>query len=440
MSLRRKLIWSIVAGVVLTFLLGAVLIYFHAIDKIDTEMQAAIAVGTRIAGNAVDDAEEITNAKKRLELLVKDFDGDRHLRALVLAPDNRVVQSSTPATPEDAIPEWFNRLFSGRERRVVVPLPKAFEPLGRFALETNSANEIGEVWEDTQKTLAILSILTLFISGAVYWILGSALRPLEQLAAAFAHVGQSSEPQYVPESGPDEFLRVYRGFNRMVDRQIKSEATNRNLNQQLLNVQEEERADIARDLHDDIGPFLFNVDVETASILKLHEEKSYETLPARIKSIREAVSHMQTHVRGILSRLRPAALLDLGLRDGLEHLVDTWSNRHPQIDIALDFDMPPLAEAQEATIFRIVQEALSNAVRHGRPGRIDIALSQANGDIVLAIVDDGAGLAEPDKGGFGIRGMRERVAVHDGSFEIADNPAGRGVAVSARFPMSRRDA
>ena len=440
MSLRRKLIWSIATGVMLTFLLGASLIYFHAIDKIDTEMRAAIAVGTRIASNAVDDAEEITNAAKRLELLVKDFDGDRHLRAMVIAPDGRIMRSSTPAAPAEAIPEWFYRLFAGRDLKTMVPLPPDFEPFGRFALETNSRNEIGEAWEDTQQTLIILAILTLFIASAVYWIVSSALRPLEQLADAFDHVGQSADPQYVAERGPEEFKRVYHGFNRMVDRQIRTEATNRRLNQQLLNVQEEERADIARDLHDDIGPFLFNVDVEAASLLKLHEERSYETLPARIKSIREAVSHMQAHVRGILSRLRPSALLDLGLQDGMEHLVESWRSRHPGIDITLKFDVPPLAEAQAATIFRIVQEAVSNAVRHGRPGRIAIEVGAEGRDVVLAIHDDGEGLSGPDKGGFGIRGMRERVALHDGTFHIAGNANGPGVAITARFPMVQLDA
>lgn len=434
MSLRHKLIVWVAAGVALTFLLGAGLIYFHAIDKIDTEMQAAIAVGSRITANAVDDAEEITNAAKRLELLVKDFDGDRHLQALALAPDGRVLNKSSLAPASANVPEWFYRLFAGRDRRVIVSLPKEFDQLGRLALETSSRNEIGEVWDDTIKTATMLAILTVFISSAVYWIIGSALRPLDRLATAFGQVGKSAEPNYVPESGPEEFIRVYRAFNRMVERQDKSEATNRKLHQQLLEVQDEERADIARDLHDEIGPFLFNVDVETASILKLHEDQKHQELPARIKSIREAVSHMQRHVRGILSRLRPAALLDLGLRDALEHLVDSWRTRHPAITFALSFDVPPLDEQQEDTIFRITQEAINNAVRHGQPGRIDIAVHHRGDTVQIEIADNGRGFCGDCAAGFGIRGMRERVALHDGQLEIARGQSGVGAIVRAQFP------
>ena len=390
MSLRRKLILSVAAGVALTFLLGAVLIYFHAIDKIDTEMQAAIAVGARIAANAVDDAEEVTNAAKRLELLVKDFDGDRHLQAIVVGSNGKVRLTSQLAQPDEKMPEWFYQLFSSHHRRSVVVLPEQFNSFGRFELEANPRNEIGEVWEDMVNTLRIVSILTIFISGAVYWILGSALKPLEQLAAAFRQIGIATEPNLVPESGPDEFQRVYQAFNNMVDRQQRIEATNRKLHQQLLNVQEEERADIARDLHDDIGPFLFSVDVESASILKLHDENGYEALPAHVKSIRDSVSHMQRHVRGILSRLRPAALLDLGLQDALEHLVESWRSRHSAISITLDFDLAPLDEQQEDAIFRIVQEAISNAVRHGEPSTILVTAREDDGLVNLEISDDGA--------------------------------------------------
>ncbi len=440
MTLRRKLIMSVAAGVVLTFLLGAVLFYFHAIDKIDTEMQAAIVVGAGIAANAVDDREDAANIANRLELMVQDFDGDRHLQAMVVGADGKVHLKSNLAQPAQALPEWFYRLFSDQSRRTIVLLPDQFSAFGRFELEANPRNEIGEVWEDMINTLRILSILTIFISGAVYWILGSALKPLEQLAAAFSQIGHSPDPVLVLERGPDEFRRVYQAFNTMAIRQKRTEATNRKLHEQLLSVQEEERADIARDLHDDIGPFLFSVDVETAAILKLHEEKNYEVLPQHIKNIRNAVSHMQKHVRGILARLRPAALLDLGLQDALEHLVESWRSRHPAIDITLTFELPQLDNRQQDTVFRVVQEAISNAVRHGQPNRIHVVARVADDRVKLQISDDGSGLVDLDTRGFGVLGMRERVARHQGTLQVSNHDCGTGVCVLAEFPVSTADA
>ncbi len=440
MTLRRKLIMSVAAGVVLTFLLGAVLFYFHANDKIDTEMQAAIAVGSGIAANAVDNREDAASIANRLELMVKDFDGDRHLQAMVIGADGKVHLRSNLARPAEELPEWFYRLFSKQSRRTIVVLPDQFSAFGRFELEANPRNEIGEVWEDMVNTLRILSLLTIFISGAVYWILGSALKPLEQLAAAISQIGHSPDPVLISERGPAEFQRVYQAFNTMVIRQKRTEAANRKLQEQLLSVQEEERADIARDLHDDIGPFLFNVDVETAAILRLHEEKNYAALPQHIKNIRNAVSHMQKHVRGILSRLRPAALLDLSLQDALEHLVESWRSRHPAIDITLAFELPQLDNQEQDTIFRVVQEAISNAVRHGKPNRIRVVARVANGCVKLEISDDGSGLTELNTRSFGILGMRERVARHQGTLQVSNHNYGTGVCVLAEFQLNMADA
>jgi len=435
-SLRRKLIRSIAAGVVFALLLGAALIYANAIAKIDAEMTAALSVGARIARNAVDDEDEIVNAKRRLEILVKDFDGDRHLQAFVIDAAGGVAKSSRLQPSSGSTPEWFYRLFTGRDLGTLVPLPPALATLGRFELRTNSRNEIDEVWGDTLNALAILAVLTLLVSSSVYWIVGSALKPLERLANAFGEVGQSATAAHVPESGPEEFQRVYRAFNSMVDRQARTEAKNRSLNEQILRVQEEERADVARDLHDEIGPFLFNVDVDAAAIARSVEQRDCTAITERVAGIREAVRHMQGHVRGILSRLRPAALLDLGLAEALANLVESWRARQPAVAITFDCDSTTFDPEIEDTVYRIVQESLSNALRHGSPRHVDVSIRLNDSDVGIEVRDDGRGISAARAPGFGISGMRERAAQHGGTVEICAPPDGHGVVVRARLPLS----
>ena len=91
MSLRNRLLVSILATLLLSLLAGGAFTYWHAVAKIETEMQAAVAVGSRIARNAVDDWEEATDPARRLALLVADFEGDRHLRATLVGPDGKVI-------------------------------------------------------------------------------------------------------------------------------------------------------------------------------------------------------------------------------------------------------------------------------------------------------------------------------------------------------------
>lgn len=435
MSLRVKLLLSIAAGVLITFLLGAVMMYAHATTKVATEMRAALAVGARVVTNAVDDFNQFPNPQRRLELLVADFDGDRHLRAEVIDAGGKPILVSRVAAPDEPAPEWLYRLLQGQFDKVVVPLPGAFDVVGTLLLHADPRNEIGEVWADALKTLSLLAILAGLILAIVASLLAAALRPLDRLATAFGQIGGNVALVHVPEHGPVEFRRVYQAFNRMVDRLGESEIANRRLNEQLLTVQEEERADIARDLHDEIGPFLFAVDVEAAAIAKLAEEHKADAIPARVRSVRDAVGHMQSHVRGILARLRPAALLDLGLAHAIDNLIASWQSRHPAIAFDARIDAPHLDERTESAVYRVVQEAVSNAVRHGAPHRITIEVRRRDGGLAVDVGDDGRGLAATAAGGFGIPGMQERMAQGGGRLDVRARDSDHGVVVSGWLPL-----
>jgi len=443
MSLKLELIISIALAVLATFAIASAVLYVHGHDKVETEVEAAIAVGARIATNAVDDVEEFTNPRRRLELMVADFDGDRHLRASVWDSLGNLQMTSQVAEPDEPPPNWFYDLLAGKPRAVTVKLPPAFDGHGTLVLETNARNEVAEVWADTVNMLSIVLLMCGIIVASVSLIVGRALRPLGRLAEALQRIGSRREPERLDERGPLEFIHVYRGFNQMVERLSHAEAVNRKLNEQLLNVQEEERADVARDLHDEIGPFLFAVDVDAASIKRLAEEGRTDDIPERVKSVREAVGHMQAHVKGILARLRPALLLDLGLAHALDNLLGFWRGRHPEVQLDLAIADEGYDKQVDATIYRVAQEALSNAIRHGAPKRVTIRVAPEGEGVRVSITDDGRGLSsEPEtlaassrSSGFGILGMKERVAQHNGTLEVKNRSDGPGVVVSAWLPL-----
>lgn len=439
MSLRASLIASIVAVAFLTLLFGAVLSYWHALSKVDEEMQAAIGVGARIAANAVDDVEESADPSRRLHLLVADFDGDRHLRATWQDTAGRRIAQSTPAVPSRTVPDWFQSLIGQPEREVLVRLPPAFDGLGRFLLTTDSRNEIAEVWQDTRKTLAILGLLCCLVLASVYWLVGRALRPLDALAVSLDSICNSAEIPRIAETGPTEFIQVYRGFNGMADRLQLMEQKNRRLTEQLATVQEEERADLARDLHDEIGPFLFSVDVDAASIARCLEEGRQEDIAPRVSAIRTSISHMQRHVKELLGRLRSAAFVDVGLLDAIDNLASFWRARNPAVRFTIEAPDTSFGEAIDQAVFRIVQESMSNAMRHGQPRTVDVIVRQHDADLSVIVKNDGHGLkaaSQSGKGtGFGISGMRERVAALGGTLTVEDLAGGQGVSVRALLPV-----
>jgi two-component system sensor histidine kinase UhpB len=440
-TLRLRLIVSIGVALLASLALGAALTFWHAGHKVQTEVQAAIAVGAHVARSAVDDSEQQgTNRRDRVTKLIGEFDGDRHVRAYLLDRDNLVLLASTPEPPTDPAPAWFQKLLAGEPRRVQVSLPAEFGNYGGVVLATDPSNELAEAWDDTGLALAVLATFCTLVLGVVYWTLTRGLRPLQDLSVAFARVGRGDYGAGVRESGPVELARIGREFNQMVEHLSAMRRQNSRLSEQLRNVQEEERAGLARELHDEIGPFLFAVGLDVSSIHQIAKtDRSLQlALAPRLEAIRDAVAHMQKHLKVILGRLRPIALFDLGLPHAIDNIVDFWRARYPNVTFDVRVCRETLGERLEEVVYQIVRESLSNALRHGHPSRIEIEIeSAADGTIAIGVTDDGGGMPADAAIGFGITGMQERAALLGGTLSVCDRADAKGVVVSARLPPDR---
>ncbi len=439
MSLRLSLTIAIGAVMALTLLLGSLVMYARAISKVETEIGAAIDVARRSADDVVANLPTPSETLRILPRFVARFDGHRHVRATFTASNGMEVQSRGQQSKALA-PKWFVALFADAARQVEIQLPSHSKAIGKFTLTGTPRNEIEEVWGALTDSLLVLTVLCFAVPLLISWQLSRSLKPLEQLSRAFAKVGPETHPAPVPERGPKELLQVYRGFNKMVEGLATAEEKNRRLNKQLTAVQEEERADLARDLHDEIGPFLFAVDVDASTIRQLPNVKDNDDVTSRIDAIREAVKHMQGIVKSLLGRLRPGVvLLDLGLAPAVDNLIEFWRGRHPNITISSQLDVDDLGTTLNSTIYRIIQEALSNAIRHGTPQNIDITVNVRNsGTVKVTIADDGGGaegIEQNTNSGFGLRGMRERVESTGGRFAAANRSDTPGVRIEAILPL-----
>jgi len=209
----------------------------------------------------------------------------------------------------------------------------------------------------------------------------------------------------------------------------------RALEEQILTLQDEERADIARDLHDEIGPQLFAANIDAATAASLIGAGRGEAALEQVRSIAGAIGNIQRLVRDILQRLRPTHLAELGLSSAILDLVAFWKARRPEIEfqtaLADDRELP---EGVQETLYRIVQESLSNAVRHGAPRTIRIAIEWSGDGARVQVVNDGAPEANAAPG-YGLTGMAERVAAAGGALS-AGPAAGGAWSVEARLPIA----
>lgn len=437
MSLRSRILRLILITLLISLAAGAALTYWHAQKKVRVEMAAAIAVGVNSAREALVAVGRSPEHSRQVRRVVESFNGDRHLQAVWVGPTGSAIAESQLLPPTEGVPDWFFKIFAGETLRARVDLPAKIADLGHIGLATDSHNEVEEIWEDLAlKSLIVLSFSAVLMT-LVYSVLGGALRPLESLSRALESVGRGDYSAQVPVAGPLELSTIYREFNVMSAQLAESERQNRRLSEQLSRVLEEERADIARDLHDEFGPFLFSIDVDARSIRKAYDNGATQGIGNGADAIRASVAHMQKHLKSILGRLRPSALLDLGLGHALDHLVAFWHSRQPHIAFTLTVERPSFGERIDDTCYRVVQESISNAVRHGKPSAIDICVGLAGPDrLMVEVRDNGCGLQAPANKGFGLAGMRERLAAMNGTLSVGAGTNGGGAVVRAVVPLA----
>ena len=436
MPLRRRLLALVALVLALCLVAGGALTYWHGLRKIDLEMSSAIEVGSSAVSDALSTIGTSTDTGVQVQRLVSSFDGDRHVVARLVAPDGSVVRTSRLVPPADPPPRWLYWLLSGTSRTRTFEMPEALTQLGTVTIVADAHNEVSEVWEDLKLNFLIVAGFCGIVLTLIYATLGRALRPLEQLSSALHRVGEGDYTAHVAETGPDDLKLIYRAFNRMAEQLRTAEQQNQRLNEQLSTVQEEERSEIARDLHDEIGPFLFATDVDAQAIPLLVSRDASSEIVDRSKAIRLSVQHMQVHLRGVLSRLRPALLIDQGLTHAVEQLVAFWKARRPQIAFRTDVEDERFPTDIEEVAFRILQEGASNAVRHGQPSAIGLTARRTEDGMLRVVVsDDGSGITAKGTRGFGLAGMRERVASLDGRLRIADREEGKGVMLIVEIPL-----
>ena len=215
-------------------------------------------------------------------------------------------------------------------------------------------------------------------------------------------------------------------------------AQNRALPQRLLRAPEYERCALARELHDEVGQNCTAIRAAASYILRARagDQANVQACAASIARCAEALHAM---VRSMLRRLRPPVLDSLGLEAALQALCDSWAQQHgiacrlapPCIPAMLD-------DSTAIAIYRLVQEGLTNVARHAQADRATVELrADAGGTLHLAIEDNGRGLRQdtPEHGGFGMLGMRERVAGLRGHIHWI-NALGRGLRIEVAMPLA----
>jgi two-component system, NarL family, sensor histidine kinase UhpB len=214
---------------------------------------------------------------------------------------------------------------------------------------------------------------------------------------------------------------------------------NRRLTQLIQLRLEEERRSIARELHDELGQSVTAIRTIGAAIANRARADAPE-VHASAMTIVEVAGRIYDTVHNIIRQLRPSALDNLGLREALEELLGSWRDRYPDISVRMTLtgNLDALGERINITVYRFVQEGLTNVVRHAAATRAEVTVARQGEALEVTVRDNGKGLGErnqSDLARFGLMGMRERVEALGGHFEI-ESRAGEGLCAHARIPLA----
>jgi two-component system, NarL family, sensor histidine kinase UhpB len=282
-------------------------------------------------------------------------------------------------------------------------------------------------------SLQRMLLLGLAVSSAVLLnslLLRRRLRPLERLLHTMERVDLSRPGQRAatPAGAATEVERLTADFNRMMSR---LEEERRESGRAVIRAQEEERARIAQDLHDEVNQAL------TAILLRL-EALAQETPPERapeVVELKRLVNQAMDELLNLARQLRPSALDDHGLVAALETQMKRFSARtgiEARLDTAGDPD--ELADVIQTAIYRVAQEALTNVTRHAGATVVELIVAQKNGDVELRVSDDGRGFDPAVRGGgLGLIGMAERARLVGGELDVRSAPGG-GTTITLRVP------
>lgn len=437
-SLRLGLILAIAAILLGTLSVSAVLTYWHAVHKVDVELQSTLTAAQRTIRVALQDLTGSPADLRQVERLVRTFDGSRHVRVELKRADGMTVQSSTPAPVQSGMPSWFYRALDPKQPTAQVEWTYGSQ-IGYFILVTSDPrNEAAEVWSDARLHLTAILLFCLLTLGILSLLLGYALRPLARFLDAFERTGRGVVGDQLPVAGPLEIQSLATGFNRMSALLAQTEDQNRKLDTQLETVQEEERASLARDLHDDVGPLLFLIDVDAMTIRDLAQKSGETKFAERAASIQGAVAQVKEQVRSILWQLRPGLVLDLGLANALEHMLAPLKSRYPDTRFTVDVPQRSWRPQIDVALLAIVREAVLNGLKHGKPKQISIRIGSPSGKTVEAVIsNDGGTLASNTApGSLGVISMRERTRLLGGELTMTDRDDLKGVEVRVSIPLN----
>lgn len=344
-------------------------------------------------------------------------------------------------------PQWFSKLVAPD----VSPIPLQVGP-GKLWILPEVSRSVLDAWDDLLNLFRLSTAFFVVVNLIVFWFASRALNPVKDIVEGLRKMELGQFHARLPRFKLREMATISETFNRMAQAveesfTVKREAEktamelreNRELTRVIQQHIEEERKNLALELHDELGQSVTAIKTIATSLVNRSKGKAIEVHEAA-QMIVDVSGQMYDAMHGMVRQLRPLALDKFGLRDALHELVSTQQARYPaiQFELSLTGDFSGIDPDASIAAYRIVQECLTNIVRHAGASEAGISVKSDHG-LVLQIRDNGRGLPADQadrEERFGLMGMRERAESLGGKFEVNSD---EGVTVNVALPVAKQE-
>jgi two-component system, NarL family, sensor histidine kinase UhpB len=440
-SLRLRLNLLIAFVLIAGLVINIGRLALEAGPRVAAEDQSVTRLAKGLIEAFISDLGEASNPEAKLEEIAQDLKRLRHV-TITHVSDGSGEGVALPSDSHDDInqpPAWFVRFVHPTQTTVSLPITVGARSFGSLVIKSDPRDEITEIWQGIVTQLAVGTAVTIALLFITMLVVDRSLGPVSEIGRAMGNIGAGQYAMRVKPGGSPEIAEICHGLNHLASALKQADDDKRNLAARIVSLQDTERKEIAAELHDEFGPHLFTLRAHASSLANLarNDQADLSAVRAAGQAILQQINALQQSNRNVLARLRPVGLSELGLPTALQVLVRQWREIRPQVEIEthVSAEIGGTDETTDLTIYRIVQEALTNAFRHSKATRIDVTVEPDHGSraIQVRIEDNGVGLNPDHARGLGLTGMQERATALGGRFTVSST--NKGVSVHATVPL-----
>lgn len=448
LSLQVRLNTLIALVLLLSLTVNIARLFLEAGPRVQAEDESVIRLAREFIEVSMLDLKDGADPEAKLSGIIE---GLQRLRHVTVTRDGNAGSKSELAGADDrdkelgAPPAWFVALVRPEQTSLSVPVSIGGKSFGSLTISSHPTDEVAEIWDGIVTQVEIGSVLAVTLLLITMVVVSRALAPVQSLADAMASIEAGRYDTRVLPAGSAEIATICDRLNHLAAALRTAVEDKQRLAERVVSLQDIERKEIARELHDEFGPYLFALRAHATSLMRTADiaKPDINLLRKHGNAMLEQINALQQFNRRVLEKLRPAGLSELGLNEALGALVRLWRDANPGVvvETTVSQSLGQLGETAELTIYRIVQEALTNVFRHSGATKVSVTIeplpaesasASHGGAVQVRVQDNGGGLPPDHRLGLGLTGMSERVMALGGTMTIASSD--NGLTVDAVVP------